>query len=182
MTDFNVQVRVRSGRLLRRIREKFGTSAAASRASGVPASIIAAFLTMNRSPTVVDGSFSEPAQNLASALGCDPEDIWPAHMAAFVMRKAHAEIELAAADLHGMIDGPEVGMMQRQMIDVWARSLSPRQMRVVQLRRSGASTGDLAMAMGVTRERITQIEKKALDRMRSAAAKHRITSYIDTIT
>jgi lambda repressor-like predicted transcriptional regulator len=181
MTDFNVQVRVRSGRLLRRIRDKFGTTAAAARASGVSKTMISSLVTMRLSPTLKDGSFSKTAQNLAAALGCDAEEIWPAHMAAFVMRKSYAEMELAAVDVSDLIAGPEVGMMQRQLIAKWGKNLTPREMTTINMRQAGCTLEDVAIEIGLTTERARQIEARALRRMNGAAIRDGVRSYTDAM-
>jgi predicted DNA-binding protein (UPF0251 family) len=179
VTDFNVEIRIRNAHLLRLIRAKFGTAAAASRASGVSQQTICAWMTMRESPFLKDGSPCNAALDLCAVLGCTPEDAWPAHMAKFQMKRNSAEVEMSAAEVMAIAGSPESSVIQRQLIARWARNLRPREIEAVGLMQSGATLDEAGKALGVTRERVRQIHLKALNKMRRAATIDGIKSLED---
>ena len=180
MKDFNVEIKVRNARLLRLIRAKFGTSAEAARAARINYQTLSGWLTMRLSPFLVDGNLCNAAQDLCAALGCYPEDIWPAHMANFQMKRNSAEIEMTAAEVLAISGSSERDVIQRQLLARWAKSLRPREIEAIGLLQAGATLDEAGAALGVSRERVRQMEAKALRKMRAAALRDNVRSVGDT--
>lgn len=177
MSDFNVQITIRNARLLRLIREKFGTGSQLSRVSGVSKQLISGWLTMRLSPFLQSGELSEPAANMCAALGCYPEDIWPEHMKNFTMRRNSAEAEMSQAEVMAICESPERANIHRQLIARWAKCLNPREIEAIGIMQGGGTYEDAAKALKVTRERARQIELRGLRRLRQAALRDGIHNF-----
>jgi len=169
VSDFNVTFRVRNARLLRRIREKFGTAAEFCRQSGVAPQMVSALLSMRVRPIRKDGEWVEAAYKIAAYLRCDPEDIWPAYMREATMARNTAEIEMTAADAVAFLPGSEANAGRAALLQKWTRGLLPREIRAIEFIQSGSTLDDAAAEFGVTRERVRQIEIKTLRKMRRNA-------------
>jgi DNA-directed RNA polymerase sigma subunit (sigma70/sigma32) len=164
MSDFNIELKVRNGRLLRMIRAKHGTAAEFSRMSGVSQSIISAYLVMKITPVRVTGEWSKSAYDISSALHCEPEDIWPTHMQRFKMKTNTAEIEFSSAQL--TVDGPSAKIAMIEAVKKLGTTLTPREATVLSMRFGGATLDDVSTEfVHATRERVRQIEIKAIRKM-----------------
>ena len=169
MSDFNIQIKVRNGRLLRAIRTVADTAAEFSRLSGVSQTTLSALLTMRLAPMRQDGTWTPAATEIASYVGKTPEEIWPAHMERLLLKKAEAEIELSAADVLSIAGDSEGATIQKQLLERWATTLTPKQIEIIGRRTSGETYEEISKDYGVTRERIRQQEFRAYVKMRKAA-------------
>lgn len=181
MSDFNVSVQVRNARLLRMIREKFGSNAELSRVSGVSASQISGLLTMRQSAFREDGSLRDCVADLLSALGCTPEEIWPEHMARIKLRKSRAEFEMDSAEVEEILIGGDASARasQRNLIGRWAEVLRPREIEVIGLRQSGLTYREVGSEMNFGPERVRQIELRAYKKMRRRALRDGVKCLAD---
>ena len=181
LSDFNVKITVRNGRLLRRIREKFGTTAELCRVSGSHITSVSALLTMRASPFLKDGGLSKTAETICSALGAYPDDLWPEHMRD-ARKQTSAEVELSAADVEQIAsDDPERAFLRSELVQRWIKQLPPRARYVVEQRMGNDVTLDeLAREMGgISRGRVAQIEAIAHQKLREYARRDRVLSHED---
>lgn len=174
MSDFNVQIKVRNGRLLRRIREDYGTAAEFCRRCDLSAVRVSALVTMREAPILKSGEWSEFALNVAGALGAYPDEIWPEHMRSLKAKRATAEIELDAEDVAALGSG---SFEQRQLIARWAKFLTPREAICLTARMCGATLDEAAAEINASRARTHQIEARAVRKMRDAARRDGIKEY-----
>jgi lambda repressor-like predicted transcriptional regulator len=181
MSDFNLQITVRNARLLRAIRDAFGSNAELSRASGVHQQAISALLTMRVSPFRRDGELTAPAEAIVSALGVPPEDLWPQHIARLKAKKARVEVEMDAAEFAAIASDadPEKAAMYRLAISRWSRNLRDREVTALAVHHSGGRLEDVAQAVGASRERARQIVAKAERKIRQAAQRDGVRAWED---
>lgn len=174
--DFHITVKVRNARLVRRMRECGFTSAGAlARASGQSPKQICDLLLMKKKPVLQSGDWSTAAYAVSAALKRDPEDLWPAHIAALQARQGVVSFEATMDDVQ-CLTTPSAeralgGAGLRNLLSV----LTPRQRHVVE-QRYGLAGGeatleDLSKEQGASRERIRQIEAKALRLLATKAKK-----------
>ena len=180
--DFNIKVTVRNARLLRAIREQFGTSAELARVCGLGQSQITALVTMRARPFLKSGELSSTAEAIVSALGIPADDLWPDHIRRLKARRATVELEMDAQTFAEIAaDDPEQRAVYRHAIAKWSRALSERDRDLVIRRIEGARLEDCAQELGVTRERIRQIELRAFRNMRKAALRDGVREMQDII-
>lgn len=162
MSDFNIQVKVRNGRLLRAIRAKYGTSANMSRKTGIGEVRIAAFVNFRYSPVLQNGDWSDSAFDISSALHCEPEDLWPEQMKRIAIRRNTSEINASVEQI--AVEGPErIIMIQdavRNALD--KSSLTDRQKFVVMSVAAGETYEKVGKQLGILVERTRQINLKSL--------------------
>ena len=94
MSDFNISVTVRNNHILRRIRDQYGSNAEMCRQTGMSKTKVSAMLTMREKSFRQDGTLTSPAEDLCSALGATPSELWPGEMAKMKAKKAKYEIEV----------------------------------------------------------------------------------------
>lgn len=170
--DFNVKLTVRNARLLRAVREQYGTAAQLSRAIGRNQPQVSALMTMRETPILADGEWRPIALDIAGALGMDPAELWPMHMRERTMKRATAEVELSAEQVAAFIapaEDPADVIERRDTVAKLMTCLNDRDRDVVEQRMHGATYEDIAQEQGVTRERIRQCELRAHRNMRKKA-------------
>ena len=169
MGDFNIQIKVRNGRLLRAIRNVSDSTADFCRKSGVGQTQISALLTMKQSPLNKAGEWREIAHAICSYVGCELDQLWPQHMQRMMLKKSEAEIDLSAAEVFEIAGSGEQDVINRQLLAHFSKNLTPRQIECVGRRQRGETFEQIAADFGVTRERVRQLELKGLSKMRRMA-------------
>ena len=179
MSDFNLQVTVRNGRLLRAIRDTFGSTAEMCRQAGINQTQASALVTMRERPFRQDGSLTTVAEAIVSALGVPADDLWPEHIARLKARRARVEIEMDAPTFAAIADGnPEAHAIYRHAISRWSRDLTERERTVLSICHSGGTLEDASKVIGgVTRERARQVLLKGERKIRGAAARDGVKSW-----
>ena len=178
--DFNIKITVRNARLLRAIRDKFGTSAELARVAGITASQVTALVTMKHKPFLQTGELSSAAEAIVSALGIPPDDLWPDHIRKLKAKRATVELEMDAVKFAQIAaDDPEQRVIYRQAISEWSARLSDREKDVLCRRQGGQTLDEIAKTYGRSRDRIRQIECRALNKMRGAAKRSGVQTFQD---
>lgn len=167
--DFRLKLSVCNDRLMTLIEDTFGSQAEMSRKTGISATKISAFVTMRVTPTKSNG-WTEQAENVASALGVFPSDIWPEHMESVRLSTRTATISLDASDLPAIANPSDVDVpMLSDLIKKGRADLSKRENAFLDwllAYGSNATLDEKGAALGVTRERARQIECKMMRKMR----------------
>jgi len=179
MSDFNLSVTVRNAHILRRIREQYGSNAEMCRQTGISPSRVSAMLTMREKPFRKNGDLTSTAEELCSALGATPSELWPKDMAKVQAKKARYEIEMTQAEALAIAGSAENRIIQREMLEQWASGLSPRYLHVLALHTKGVPHDEIAEEMGVSRGRAWQMVQKSLHHMRLKAKRDGIHSYAE---
>ncbi|MGM0584246.1 MAG: sigma factor-like helix-turn-helix DNA-binding protein [Pseudomonadota bacterium] len=179
--DFNLKVTVRNARLLRAVREAYGSPAEMCRAAGLSPNTVSALMTMRESPFKQDGSLTKTAEGIVSALGIPADDLWPQHIARLKAKKASVEIEMDAETFQAIAqDDPEKRAIYRNAVEKWSRDLNEREKAVLLTRLEGGTYEDAAKEIGgVTRERARQVELRAYRKMRQNARRSGVESWED---
>lgn len=178
MKDFSVKVTVRNGRLLNAILEKHPTCAAFARSIGRTDQSINGYVSMRVSP-LSRGDWSEPARDIAAALGKYPEELWPKHMERLTLRRNSGVVEMDIAEVEAVISG---NFAQRELIERWSAGLNHRDRIAIAATMEGATLEEMAKDLGVvSRERARQIQARAIRKMRKAALKDGVRDFTGAV-
>ena len=183
MTDYRVQIKVRNARLLRAI-EKAGHQPGPifAREVGISYTVhLLPYLNLKRTPFDENGDLRPCAEKLCVFLNCLPDELWSEEQRYPLLTNA-AEIELSAASVHELLASPSdcadpLSLLEKkqaaQAVDALLDTLTPREAEVLRLRcgidGESMNLEEMANAMGCSRERIRQIEVKALRKLRAPA-------------
>lgn len=172
MSDFNIQIKVRNGRLLRAIRQKYGTSAELCRKCGIGGNVLSRYLVMKESPILMNGDWKESAFDVSSALGMEPEEIWPDYMRQIALRRSVVELDASVDQIATLSSGEgEMAIKLAAMKIIETHRIMPRYREVIRMRiEDGLTLEEAGKVVGVTRERIRQMECKALRELRHPAS------------
>lgn len=178
--DFNIKVTVRNGRLLRAIRDQFGTATELARVAGISKSQVTALVTMKSRPFLQNGDLSSAAEAIVSALGIPADDLWPEHIRRLKAKRATVEIEMDAQTFAGIAsDDPEQQTVYRLALEKWGGALTDKERDIVARRSAGEVYESCARDYGVGKERIRQIEYKAFRKVRKAALHDGVREFQD---
>jgi DNA-binding CsgD family transcriptional regulator len=170
--DFNIKIAVRNARLLRLVRERYDTNADFCRVAGIDPHRFSGLLNMKISPYTSDGCLKKVAEKIVSALGVLPDEIWPAHISRLKAKKTSIEIEMDAPEFLAIASSdPEKTAIYRNAISKWSQILNDREKDALCARMAGRELSDIGKDMGIGRERVRQIEVKALRKMKLAAVR-----------
>ncbi len=178
--DFRLKISVSNDRLLTLIEEKFGSQAEMSRKTGINASKISALVTMRDAPTSSNG-WTRQAEDIASALGVFPSEVWPEHMESVRLSTRTAELSLDVNDI-GHITGERNldVLMLSDLVEKGRQGLSKRESAFLDwLLTYGydATFDEKAKALGVSRERARQVEVVIMRKMQKKLEKaHNVRS------
>ncbi len=168
MGDIRVEVRVKNARLYRAIMAVAPTVAQFCKISGGSQGLTGKLLGMKEMPFRKDGSLTSEAERICSTTGKMPEELWPKHVQELLVKQSHVSFELDASEIQHIADERNQ-FEDAQFIGAISDNLNARQMQVVQMRNDGLTYEECGTELGVSRERIRQIEFKALRIMRVAA-------------
>jgi RNA polymerase sigma factor (sigma-70 family) len=166
---YNVQIRVRNNHILKRIRDQYGSAAKMCKATGISVQKVSNLVCFREKPFLQDGSLSVAAEDMCSALGATPEELWPNEMSEIVAKKATHELELSQAQALSLCGDTERDVIARQLIEKWSECLSDRQRIAIEALCGDLTLDDVGKELGVSRERARQIQLKALRKMRHHA-------------
>jgi transcriptional regulator with XRE-family HTH domain len=172
MSDFNIQIKVRNGRLLRAIRQKYGSSAELCRKCEISPTIVSRYLIMKESPILQNGEWKESAFDVSSAVGLEPEEIWPDYMRQIALRKSTVELDASVDQIVALSNGDgQLAIKLAAMKIIDTHRIMPRYREVLKMRvMDGLTLEEAGKVVGVTRERIRQMECKAMRELRHPAS------------
>ncbi len=176
MSDFNILIKIRNGRMLKKMREYgFYTASDLSRATGVTPGEVGRLLMLRSGPiNKITGDLRKGPLKICEALNSTMQDLWPASMCEYRAPKTDVEVDLSLEQIAGLLDNDDDPMLAIENMDILGRLydvLSPRERWIVERRSREDTLGEIAKEVGVTKERIRQIEFKAHRKMRNKARK-----------
>lgn len=194
--EFRVDLKVRNNLLLSAIENAgFKNVARFSQALGVHQTLVGALVNLKVSPLTKTGEFTPTAQRIAEFLGVLPDELWTEaqlHMEVetnrsqftvsqkemVLMLARHTGELLDAPEPDAAVDAKDKAALIRDALD----SMTPVQARVLRMR-FGIDTNEhtleeVAQLLGVTRERIRQIEAKALRLLRAPERSKPLRPYV----
>lgn len=179
MSDFNVKLTVRSGRIISAIEEKFGSQAKMSRATGMSIQQISSFVCMRQKP-VGEKGWTRFAEDFATALGVYPSDIWPDHMREVTMKRATAQVSLDADQVQQIINhGGDTE--QKLLLGAATEGMNQRHLLALDMFKDGATLAEIGEELGVSGPRARQILATGMSHVRKKMERMGITRMADVL-
>jgi len=194
MSDYKVTIKVQNNNILKLIESRGYVSALHfSKATGYSYSAISKLINMREAPVGKTGALRPAVYHLAEVLNCIPEELFSEAQMEAAMESNKRTLQVGEAEMQFMLNHTlEPTLLEDQLhfqrlpskIESLLETLTPREAKVISLRYgvngSDASTLDeVAEVFDVTRERIRQIEIKALRKLRQPHRRETIEDYIE---
>jgi RNA polymerase sigma factor (sigma-70 family) len=170
--DYAVKITVRNARILSRMRECNVTSAKQlADMAGVSYVSVVEIIAMKR-PAYSErrDDYTDTAHRIAAVLRCDPDDLFT---------DAQRTMRLEKNSMETFVDEPTMAMLASSSAErqVWQRrelehlmsTLGDREKRIVTARLEERTYEDIGQEEGVHRNRVHQIERRAIRKMKGAA-------------
>lgn len=193
MKEYRIKITVRNNLLLTAI-ETAGYKSCAEFAKEIGCSPqdLSALVAMRHAPLNLDGEFSVIAKSCMEALGAAPSDLWTVEQLNLKLKRSSSEKAVGAEEINYLLDNQQTSMelpspedqyqeKQRfQGLKEILETLTKKEEQVLMMRCEQEMTLEqVADAFGVTRERIRQIEAKALRKMRHPTRANQIREHYD---
>ncbi len=186
---FRVEIRVKNGPLYRAIKGAYPSVARFCKAHGLNQVLVGEFLNLKRCPVNRYGEWLPVVQRIADALGELPDDLFPEHLQIRLERNK-AATELNREQLLEVMEASDpFAVLQRndmsRVVHGVLGDLMPREAEVLRMRfgigvqKDEMTLDECAEAFGVTRERIRQIESKALRKLRHPKSTGMLAEFLD---
>ena len=185
MSDIRLQIKIKSSRIMRAM-EKAGIYSAAElcRAMNLPRhqTMVGDLINMKRSPVCRNGSWRRLALEMATAVHREPEELWPEYLRYVELKKNEVTVDMDVDQFQELASNPNHLLRNMAVRDAIAQ-LPDRLKNVLELRyglngngehtleETGALLINSGGGRGVTRERVRQMEAKALRKLRSLHAR-----------
>ena len=176
MNEYVIHAKVKNNLLLSRILQDSGTVNGFCLKHGLSPSCVGELINMKKPALLRSGRWSELSCRLADILGCLPEDLFTEEQRTVELRTNEAYIEISRQQALGMVD-PIKCLEDTDLIEKLLKTsgLNENQKTVLKLRyEEDLNLDEVAEKFGLTRERIRQIEQKALRKLQSTARKQSV--------
>lgn len=171
--DVEVTLKFKNAHILRAMRARGIKSVAElSRLSGVGYQMLVNIVSMRLQAMRLDGEWSQAAYSISSALGMEPEELWPNEMARVSLRRNTAKLEANLEELARV--SANTDKLALNDIYLLGNCLTERE-RYVLNRRYGlcgedeATLEEISKDMNRSRHLVHVIESRALRKLRRAA-------------
>jgi len=172
-TDYAVKVTIRNGRILSRMRAKgIRSLSELAEKAGIPYSKLCGIVALKERPIGVRGAWKAGIENVAGVLGCDVDDLFTDAQRENTLESNSGEIYLDEPEVMELTSGdPERAYMIKVEAHRLLASIPERARGVVMRHAEGDTYDEIAADLRVSRERVRQIEQKAIRHMRTAAVR-----------
>jgi RNA polymerase sigma factor (sigma-70 family) len=196
MKEYRVKMTVRNNLLLSAI-EAAGYKAQSdfARACNINPTDVNGLVAMRALPLRNNGQFTPVAQTIMEVLGACPTDLWTTEQLSMRLKRNSAEVEMTKAELLPALGMNPVDMVEfkqpdeyladKEKVNAVAKTLKTLTFReqMVLGKRFGINGEEMSLdevgkELGLTRERIRQIEAKALRKMRHPSRSNDLVPYI----
>ena len=196
MTDYRVDIKVRNNNILRKIEEAgYSSVGEFCRLNNMMsrAGTIGEFVNLKRSPLDSKGQFLQVIEKMCDILLCSPEDLFSEVQLTTALESNRRSLEVNEAEMQFMLEShSEPLLLEDQIsqerlpvkIELMLSTLTPREAKVIKLRYglddcAPQTLEEVATQFDSSRERIRQIEAKALRKLRHPSRSERVREYIE---
>jgi RNA polymerase sigma factor (sigma-70 family) len=178
MKDYLLQIKIKNGPMMSMMRVNgIETAAELSRASGVDQSTIGRYLNLQQVPFGVCGGWRAPVERIAKCLKVPPEMLFPEQHLTKALKRNTIEGEVTLEEMGELVSTAGINYIseeieketQDELYDKLEKSmgtLDSRERKILEMKCGGKTYDQVAEDFSVTRERIRQIEQRALRKLR----------------
>jgi RNA polymerase primary sigma factor len=192
--DYRVTLKVQNNNILRLIEERgYASARQFCLNTGYGYHSLMKLINMRDAPIQSDGKLRQVVYKLAEILNCLPEELFSAAQMEASLETNKRVMQVAEAEMRFMLENVvEPKLIENQIdfdrlpdkIDSLLETLTPREAKVIAMRfglgeEGGKTLGEIADRYGVGRERIRQIEAKALRKLRHPKRAKIVREYVD---
>lgn len=195
MSDYRVDIKIRNNNFLRKLEEcGYKTVGEFCRKNGKKSwmSQIGNFINLKRSPLKSNGQYLKIIVDICEILLCSPDDLFTETQLTTCIESNSRTMKINEAEMRFMLESQEQPLQLEDQISLdrlpakiseMLKTLTPREAKVISLR-FGINTDkqtleEVADRFSVTRERIRQIEDKALRKLRHPTRHAHVLEYLD---
>lgn len=169
--DIRLQVRVKNARVLRAM-QRAGIDTVAEllrRMTGGNQSEVGAIINFRKRPLNKDGEWRQSALEMATALGVEPDHLWPEYLREIEAKKTEVSIDMEISQFEALV-GSERSLIDHDLTQRLLAGLNQREARIIEMRFGLNGNGEHTLEevgeeFGVSRARIRQIQDRAVRRM-----------------
>ena len=200
MKDYVLEIKVKNNYMMTKMRERgIDTAAELARRTGLTQPAVSVLLTLKVAALTKRGKWRPSLLKLAKFFNCLPEELVPPQHLEESLSRNTTTLEVGRADLKKIaswamqdkaVVDPLLLLAQGEAVEGVQTALGhlkPRERHVVAMRfgldgESPATLDEVAETMGVTRERVRQIEAKGMRRLKqpTAQTKFSLESHMQT--
>ncbi len=200
MKDYVLEIKVKNNYMMTKMRERgIDTAAELARRTGITQPAVSVLLTLKVAALTKRGKWRPTLLLLAKFFNCLPEELVPPQHLEESLSRNTTTLEVGRADLKKIaswamedkaVVDPLLLLAQGEAVEGVQTALGhlkPRERHVVAMRfgldgESPATLDEVAETMGVTRERVRQIEAKGMRRLKqpTAQTKFSLESHMQT--
>jgi len=186
MKDYLLQIKIKNGPMMSMIRANgMETAAELSRAAGISSSTIGLYLNLKKTPITLYGRWSDSVLKIAKCLKVPPEMLFPEQHLTKALKRNTIEGEVTLEEMGELVSTAGINYISEEIekdaqdelhdkLEKYLGALPSRERKILEKRfginqegsEGGKTYDQVAEDFSVTRERIRQIEKKALRRLR----------------
>lgn len=194
MSEYRLEIKVKNNNILKRIEESGYTSVGEfCRLNGKKSwgSRIGSYVNLKESPLNSEGEFYHHVYGMAALLNCSPEDLFTETQMHAAIESNKRTIEVNEAEMRFALDNSNQMLLEDQLfkdelperVEKLLETLTPNEAKVIKMRfglenDEAKSLGEMAQHFDVTRERIRQIEMKALRKLRHPSRHGCVLEYV----
>ena len=139
------------------------------------------------SPMTQKGHFTDLANQVMEGLGACPTDLWTEEQLTMNLKRSSSYSAIGREELHVLMNGEQKSLLEsvagqeleKTMNDV-LKTLSPREEKILRMRfYDNKSQEECAKEFGVVKERVRQLEAKALSKMRRPGRSDQLESFLE---
>lgn len=183
--DYRLKVSVRNNVLLEAIeRAGYATCTRFAKAAGVSYASLMELVALHDSPVCDGGQWRPLVLRLATFLNARPEELFhTCHITP--LNKSTVERRVEAAEVYELLEAenPVLMLEKRELaeaVDDAMETLTEREREIINAHFFSTKTlDDIAADHGVTRERVRQVEAKALRKLRHPSRGEKLRSFLD---
>lgn len=172
MSDYAVKITIKNGRILSRMRARgIKSLAELAKQAGIGYQTLVQIVALKKRPVGLRGKWVAGLENVAGVLKCDVDDLFSDAQREMALERNSGEVYMDEPEVMALTSGdPERAYWIKTEAQRLLASIPNERAKAVVMRHmSGESYDEIANDLNLCKERIRQIEREAIRKMRMKA-------------